>query len=175
MFAQISVGQEGASIIYLLCLPVKPNDLIKGKLAPAWLITAIITFAVIALMEILAPLGIENTLAVILVASMALVINSFIGLGVGSRWPDFTVGARNRFITLKGFVIGFVLSGLATAAVYAPVGFHIVTSGGVRGEVPPLSFGLLPMVAISTVVGRRANSALLRILQKGSREPSFQH
>ena len=59
----------------------------------------------------------------------------------------------NRFITLKGFIIGFVLSGLATAAVYAPVGFHIVTSGGVRGELPPLSFGLLPMALISTVVG----------------------
>ena len=159
MFATISIGQEGNSITHLLCLPVKPNDLIKGKLAPALLVTSSITFPVIALMEILAPLGLSNTLAIALVALMAIAINSLIGLGVGSRWPDFTVGARSRFVSMKGFIIGFALSGLATLAVYIPVGFYVVTSGGVRGEVPFLGLDLLPMLAISIVIG-----ALLMVL-----------
>ena len=153
MFATMSIGQEGISIMNLLSLPVKANDLIKGKLAPAWLISGATTLGVIALMEIFAPLGLSNTLAVVLVSSMAVIINSFIGLGVGSRWPDYTVGARSRYVTLVGFLAGFALSGLATVAVYFPVGLYIVTSGGVRGEVPFLGLDFLPMVAISTVLG----------------------
>jgi hypothetical protein len=153
MFATISIGQEGISITHLLCLPIKPNDLIKGKLAPAWLVTSAITFPVIALMEILAPLGLSNVLAIGVVSLMAIAINSFIGLGVGSRWPDFTIGARTRFITMKGFIVGFALSGLATLAVYTPVALYIVTSGGVRGEVLFLGLDLLPMVAMSIAFG----------------------
>jgi hypothetical protein len=153
MFATISIGQEGASITHLLCLPVKPNDLIKGKLAPAWLVTSAITFPLIALMEILVPIGLTNVLATGIVSLMAIAINGFIGLGVGARWPDFTIGARARFVSLKGFLVGFILSGLATLAVYAPVAAYIVTSGGVQGEVPSLGLELLPMLTISTIVG----------------------
>jgi hypothetical protein len=153
MFSTISIGQEGNSVMNLLCLPIKAIDLIKGKLAPAWLISVVATFMLIAGLEILAPLGLNNALATMVVAAMAIVVNSFIGLGVGARWPDYTVGARSRYISIKGFFVGFVLSGLATLAVYAPVALHIVTSGGVRGQVPFLGLDLLPMVAISIVLG----------------------
>ena len=54
---------------------------------------------------------------------------------------------------MKGFFVGFALSGLATLIVFAPVGLYIVTSGGVRGEVPFLGLELLPMLAISIVLG----------------------
>ncbi len=153
MFATMSIGQEGISIANLLSLPVNSNDLIKGKLAPAWLISAATTLAVIALMELFAPLGLDNTLAIIAVSSMAIFINSFIGLGVGSRWPDYTVGARSRYVSLTGFLVGFVLSGIATVTLYFPVGLYIVTSGGVRGEVPFLGLDLPSMTAISLIVG----------------------
>jgi hypothetical protein len=153
MFASMCIGQEGVSITHLLCLPVKVNDLIKGKLAPAWLISTVMTFSVIALMEVFAPLGLINTLAICVVALMALITNSFVGLAVGSRWPDFTVGARSRYVTLTGFFVGFILSGLAIVAVYAPVGFFIISTGGVRGAVPFLGLELLPMFTISVVLG----------------------
>jgi hypothetical protein len=153
MLATICIGQEGASIMNLLSLPVKPNDLIKGKLTPSWLISGLAALGLIAVLEIIAPLGLSNVLATLIVSSMAIVINSFIGLGVGARWPDYTVGSRSRFVTLKGFFVGFALSGLATLTVFAPVGLYIVTSGGVRGEVPFLGLELLPMLAISIVLG----------------------
>ncbi len=153
MFATMSIGQEGVSITHLLCLPVKANDLIKGKLAPAWLISAVMTFSVITLMEVFAPLGLINTLVICVVALMALITNSFIGLAVGSRWPDFTVGARSRYVTLTGFIVGFIFSGLATLAVYAPVGIYIISTGGVRSAVPFLGIELLPMFTISFVLG----------------------
>jgi hypothetical protein len=87
------------------------------------------------------------------VSAMTIVINSFIGLGVGARWPDYAVGSRSRFVTLKGFIIGFILAGFATLIMFAPVALYIVTSGGIRG--PALLFGLdlLPMLATSIVLG----------------------
>ncbi len=153
MFTTISIGQEGTSIMNLLSLPVKSTDLIKGKLAPALLISGVVTFAVMGLMEILAPLGFSNILAIFAVSIIALIVNSLIGLGVGARWPDYTLGARSRYISLKGFFAGFALAGLATLAVYVPVGFYIVTSGGIRGEVPSLGLSLFSMFAISTIIG----------------------
>jgi hypothetical protein len=153
MFSTICIGQEGASVMALLSLPVKPSDLIEGKLAPAWLISGLATFGVITVMEIVAPLGLSNALATLIIALIVVVINSFIGLGIGARWPDYTVGARSRYVTLKGFLVGFALSGLITMSVFAPVGLYIVTSGGVRGEVPFLGLELLPMLMVSIVFG----------------------
>jgi hypothetical protein len=167
MFSTISIGQEGISVMNLLSLPVKPTELIKGKLAPALLISSMVTFVVIALMEILAPLGLSNTLTIVAVAVMALLINSFIGLGVGARWPDYTVGARSRYITMTGFLVGFVLSGLATIALYFPVGAYIVTSGGVSGQIPFLGLNLLTMLIISTIIGCALIGASYIFCKKG--------
>jgi hypothetical protein len=153
MFSSTSIGQEGRSITDLLSLPIKPTDLIKGKLAPAWLISSIAIFGTIIAMELIAPLGLPEVLATLTVAAMAIIINSFIGLGVGSRWPDYTVGARSRYITMKGFIIGFALSGLAILTVYAPTAIYIVTSGGVRGQVSSLGLNLPSMLAISSILG----------------------
>ncbi len=153
MFSTIGIGQEGNSLINLFSLPIKPTELMKGKLTPAWLISGTVTILVILGMEYLAPIGFTDALASIAVALMAVVINSYIGLGVGSRWPDYTIGARSRYVTMKGFLIGFILAGLATIAVFAPVAIHIVTSGGVLGQVPGLGYDLFSMVALSIMIG----------------------
>ncbi len=147
MFSTISIGQEGNSIMNLLSLPITPTDLIKGKLAPAWLISSMATFGMIAIMQIIAPLGLIEILVMTALSAIVILINSFIGLGVGARWPDYTVGSRSRYITLKGFFIGFILSGLATVTVFAPVGVHIVTGGSVLG------LDLLLMFIISMAFG----------------------
>ena len=153
MFSTITIGQEGNSVMNLLSLPIKPSDLIKGKLAPAWLISGLATLGVIAGMEIMAPMGLSDALATMVVSAMTIIINSFIGLGVGARWPDYTVGSRSRYVTMKGFIIGFILSGFSTLVVFAPLGLHIVTSGGVRGQAPVTGLDLLPMLATSIALG----------------------
>lgn len=154
MLSSISIGQEGTSIMNLLSLPIRPADLIRGKLAPAWLISFLATFAIVGLMEVIAPMGLSDMLATVVVMSMAIFVNSFIGLGVGATWPDYTVGSRSRFITLKGFLVGFVFGGLATLTLFVPIGLHLITSGGVRGGVDFLpSLDLLPMLAVSLLLG----------------------
>jgi hypothetical protein len=153
IFSSICIGHEGNAIMNLLSLPVRPTDLIKGKLAPTWLISSLTTAGLVGVMEIVAPLGFDNTLAILAVSAMGIIFNSFIGLGIATRWPDYTVGSRSRYITLKGFIVGMVLSGFATLAVYVPVGLHVITSGGVSIPIPLPSIELLPMLAISTIIG----------------------
>lgn len=153
MLSTISIGHEGNSIMHLLCLPVKATDLIKGKLAPSLLVSAAVTFPLIALLEILAPIGPNNILAIGVVSAMVLVFNSFIGLGVGARWPDYTIGARSRYITMKGFIIGFVLSGIATFAVYFPVALYILGTVGSAQQSPVFGLGLPLALSISMVLG----------------------
>jgi hypothetical protein len=153
MFSSICIGQEGNSIMNLLSLPISVNDLIKGKLAPTWLISGLTTFGLIGIMEIFAPMGLTDMLASLAVSGLAIVINSLIGLGIAARWPDYTVGSRSRYVTMTGFIIGFILAGLATLAVFAPVALHIITSGGVLGPIPAFSLELLPMLAMSIIIG----------------------
>ena len=157
MFSTISIGQEGNSIINLLSLPIKANDLIKGKLTPAWIISNVATLGLIVALELVVPMTrtmeLKALLATIAISEMTIFINSFIGLGVGARWPDYTVGARSRYVSMKGFLVGFALAGLATIAVYLPVALYFISSGGVRGQAPFPSFDLLPMLALSIVLG----------------------
>lgn len=167
MLSSISIGQEGASMMNLLCLPIRPVDLIKGKLAPAWLISGIATFGVIIVLELLAPLGLTDIVAIVIVSAIAIIINSFLGLGVGSRWPDYTIGARSRYVTLKGFMVGFALCGLATITVFAPVGLHIVTSSGVRNGISALNVDLLLMLGLSISLGVALIVVSYRFCKKG--------
>jgi hypothetical protein len=153
MFSSICIGQEGTAIMNLLSLPISVNDLIKGKLVPTWLISGLTTFGLIGILEILAPINFGDTFATVVVAGLAIAINSFIGLGVAARWPDYTVGSRSRYVTLTGFMIGFIFAGLSTLAVFVPVALHLITSGGVSGPIPAFSFDLLPTLAVSIVVG----------------------
>lgn len=153
MFSSISIGQEGNFVTNLLSLPIKSNDLIKGKLAPTWLISCLATFGLISVMEIFAPMTLNDILATAVASGLTIFVNSFIGLGVGARWPDYTIGARSRYITMKGFFVGFILCGLATLAIYAPVALYVITNGGVKGSFLSFSVDLLPMFAISVAVG----------------------
>ena len=52
-----------------------------------------------------------------------------------------------RYITMRGFLIAFILGGVATIAACAPAALDITTSGGIRGSMPQWGFGLVPMFA----------------------------
>ncbi len=147
MFSTIVIGQEGKSVMNLLTLPIKPTELIKGKLAPAWLISGVATIGVMLGLEFITPISLIDASEILVTAILVIVINSFIGLGVGSRWPDYNVGARSRYVSLKGFLIGFLLAGLTSLLVFTPVvlGFLIGTS--------TLGFSTITLFIISLIVG----------------------
>lgn len=153
MFSTITVGQEGKAVINICTLPISAKEFIKGKLTPAWTISAVVAVGVVGAMETVAPMGAENVLAAIVAGLFVILIGSFIGLGVGSRYPDYAVGTRSRYVTLKGFFIGFLANGFSTLAVFAPVTLYVVTSGGIRGSVPLPSLSLTAMLPITIIIG----------------------
>jgi hypothetical protein len=112
-------------------------------------------------------MSLSDVLATTAVSTRVIIINSFIGLGVGVRWPDYAVGSRSRYVTMEGFITGFILSGLATLTVFAPVGLHIMTSGGVRGQVPFFGIDLLPMLTASILLGSVLITLSYRFCKRG--------
>ena len=148
MFSMITIGQEGKSVINLLTLPIKPSELIKGKLAPAWLISGVATLGVVLGLEFITPIGLINVSEILMTAFLVILINSFVGLGVGARWPNYNVGARSRYVSLTGFLIGFLLAGLASLLVFTPVVLGFL--GGVESV---LGFSTMLLFPLSLIVG----------------------
>lgn len=156
MLSSITIGQEGKAAINLLMLPISSKELIKGKLLPAWTVSLIATVAVVGGFEILAPVGASAMIVTILAGIFVIAAESFTGLGVGSRYPDYTAGARSRYVTFTGFIISFLIGGVFTIAIFTPAAFYQITNGGIRDSVStqPLSLteALLGTILIGSVL-----------------------
>ncbi len=166
MFSSISIGQEGTSMTTLLSIPLTPTELMKGKLAPAWLISGIATAGVIVLAQLISPVGLIDVMVVAVAASILIFANAFIGLGVGTRWPDYTVG-KSTYVTMRGYFAGFALAGLTTVAVCLPVALHLFLVGGVGEGLPPQVFDTLPTLLVSMGLGGLAILLSYRFCRKG--------
>jgi len=57
MLSSISIGQEGRSITNIYMLPISAEELIKGKLFHAWVISGVAVFGIAVLMQLLAPVS----------------------------------------------------------------------------------------------------------------------
>ncbi len=137
MLSSITIGQEGKAVVNLRMLPIKAGSLIKGKLLPTWIISVAATLAVTIIFQVVSPMPFPTAAAAIIASMLVVETESFIGLGVGVRYPDFTISTRSRYITFTGFIIGFVLGGIAALATFAPIMLNIITTGGIRGPAAP--------------------------------------
>jgi len=83
-----------------------------------------------------------------------------VGLGIGSRYPSFDAGPRARYISLTGFLIEFVMGGLATLAILTPLllyeGTGLFTGFG----------GGLTVSLLLTIVSTAAIGAILLVLTR---------
>jgi len=126
--SSISIGQEGKSMVNLCMLPISTKAIIKGKLLPPFAISAIGTAVAIVGFQIIAPMSILSITATILACTFEIIIQGFIGLGIATRYPDFTAGPRSRYVTFTGFLLGLSLGGLTTLAAFMPTAFYILSS-----------------------------------------------
>lgn len=158
MLSTITIGQEGRSIVNLCMLPISAKQLIKGKLLPTWIISFVATIITVIVFEIIvAPAGSSVTLAKTSLSNIFVVIvESFIGLGVGSRYPDFTTGSRSHYVTFDGFLIGFLIGGVAAVAIFIPTlitnNMMVVSEIRENSNQASSSSLLLPSVFNSVVV-----------------------
>jgi len=141
MLSSISIGQEGSSIANIYMLPISADELVKGKLFLPWIISGVGILAVALLMQFLAPVAVGTFLATLVAVAFNVIIQGYVGLGAGSRHPSFNVGPRARYLTFTGFIIAFVMGGLATVAtliltvLYQATGLLTMLGGGPAGSV----------------------------------------
>ena len=141
MLSSISIGQEGSSIANIYMLPISADELVLGKLFLPWIFSGAGILAIASLMQFLAPVAAGQFLATLVAAAFNMIIQGYVGLGTGSRYPSFNVGPRARYLTFTGFIVAFVLGGLATVAILTPLilyeGTGLLTGlgGGATGSV----------------------------------------
>jgi hypothetical protein len=121
MLSSVSIGQEGKSILNIYMLPISADELIAGKLFLSWLISGIGIVGITILLQFLAPMPVLQLLLVLVAVLFNMLILGYIGLGAGSRYPDFTIGPRARFITFTGFIVAFIIAFLMTAGAFTPL------------------------------------------------------
>ena len=121
MLSSISIGQEGKSILNVYMLPISADELIAGKLFLSWLISGVGIVGITILLQFLSPMPVLQLLPILVAVFFNMLILGYIGLGAGSRYPDFTIGPRARFITFTGFIIAFIIAFLMTAGAFTPL------------------------------------------------------
>ncbi len=167
MLSSITIGQEGKAVVNLRMLPIKANSLIKGKLLPTWIISIVATLAVTIIFQTIAPMPFPTTVAAIIAGILVVEIEGFIGLGVGVRYPDFAISTRSRYITFTGFIIGFIIGGVAALATFIPIMFSIISTGGIRGPTPISTFDLTIALPITILIGSVLSYIAYRYCKRG--------
>lgn len=135
MLSSVSIGQEGRSIANIYMLPISSEELLKGKLFHSWVISGAAIFGIAVLMQLLAPVSPLQFLATLVAMAFIIVTEGYVGLGAGSRHPDFTIGPRARYVTFVGFLSAFGMGLMVTAATLTPLilyftGFFTTLIGG---------------------------------------------
>jgi ABC-type antimicrobial peptide transport system permease subunit len=129
-------------------LPITVKEFIKGKLLPVWIISLITTVGVFGVFQIFAPIEIDIIFVVILASIFIIVVEGFIGLGIGSRYPDYSIGPRSRYVTFTGFLLGFLIGGTSALLILAPSVLYLILVRGLI-QMPTISFRLI--VTITTI------------------------
>ena len=118
--ALTGIGQEGSAFLNLLVTPLKEKEVVKSKLAVALFLSFVALVAVTIVIQMMVPLRLEALITVIVTLFAGLFECAFVGLAVGSRFPDFNEVPRARFIEQKGIWLGMLLIAACIGFTFAP-------------------------------------------------------
>jgi hypothetical protein len=153
MFSTIAIGNEGKSVINLFMLPMSSMELMVGKLLPTWLVSATTMTVTMICFEVIAPMRLWITFAASIAGLILVVVEGFIGLGVGSRFPDYDAGSKSMYVSSKGLIIGYLVGGASARAIFTPLFLYLVLNGGVRGSTPTGVLSLPVIFSIAAMAG----------------------
>jgi hypothetical protein len=149
MLSSISIGQEGKSISNIYMLPISMRELINGKLFLSWVLSIAGAVCLALLAQFLAPVAVLQFFAVLVAVFFNVLIEGYVGLGAGSRYPNFTIGPRARFITFTGLIEAFAIGLPMTVGTFIPV---ILYQDGVFGTLGLGFYGSTLFTIVLTVV-----------------------
>ncbi len=115
------IGQEGSAFLNLMIVPLKEKEVVKAKLATALLPSVIAMVAVTIFIQIIAEPRLEALIAITVALFAVLFECSFVGLALGSRYPDFTEVPRARFVDQKGVWFGMLLIAVCVGVTILPL------------------------------------------------------
>ena len=160
--ALTGVGQEGSAFLNLLVIPLKEKEVAKSKLAMALFPSFCALVAVTAFIQVMVQLRLEALIAIIVTLFAVLFECAFVGLAVGSRFPDFTEVPRARFIDPKGVWLGMPIIAACVGVTFLPpflYTYHIL------GYFPLLAAPVLSAIA-GVLICYASYQATLSSLQK---------
>jgi len=138
--SMISVGQEGRAVWHIHASTLDPGHLIRAKATVTLLISLIPAIALSSAVAWFMNMSLQSALQLCAASALLVLTETFIGLAVGARHPDFQEIPRSRFLTPSGYMIG-TLVGLATmGVVLAPVlyAFFVAPSSSIAAFALPL-------------------------------------
>jgi hypothetical protein len=128
LFSAVSIGQEGKAIINVYSFPVSPEAFLKAKATLAATFSLAIALLMIVLSNFLARLDTPDLLAMILLAPVLALEETFIGLGFGVRYPDFADRPRPRFVRPLGMLIALPLGLVLMLITMSPIIVGLVST-----------------------------------------------
>jgi hypothetical protein len=115
------IGQEGSAFLNLVVVPLKEKEIVKAKLATALFPSGFAMVVVTIFIQILVQPRLEAFIAIAVDLFTVLFECAFVGLALGSRYPDFTEVPRARFIEQKGVWFGMFLIAVCIGVTILPL------------------------------------------------------
>jgi hypothetical protein len=124
--SMISVGQEGSAVWNLYSSPLLPRELVRAKVTANIILSLPIAIAFWLGITLLGHTSFKSSLAILLVLAALILVESFVGLASGVKYPDFSETIRSRFIRLTGMLTGMLLGATVAGAILAPYGLYVL-------------------------------------------------
>jgi hypothetical protein len=124
--SMISVGQEGSAFWNLYSSPLLPGEFVRAKVTANIILSLPIAIAFWLGITLLGHTSFKSSLAILLVLAALILVESFVGLALGAKYPDFSETIRSRFIRLTGMLTGMLLGATVAGAILAPYGLYIL-------------------------------------------------
>jgi hypothetical protein len=119
--ALTGIGQEGSAFLNLVVIPLKEKEVVKAKLATTLFLSGFAMVVVTIFIQIIVQPRLEALIAIAVALFTVLFECSFVGLALGSRYPDFTEVPRARFINQKGVWFGMLLIAVCVGITILPL------------------------------------------------------
>ena len=126
-----AIGQEGSAFLNLLINPLKEKEIIKAKLSTPLIPSICAMFAVTVLIQLIIQLQPLTLIAITVALFSALFQCGFVGLLIGSKFPDFNEVPRARFIDQKGVWLGMLLIAGCVGLTFLPLIIYSFFSSGI--------------------------------------------
>ena len=143
--ALTGIGQEGSAFLNLRIIPLKEKEVIKAKLSTALIPSVCAMVVVTALIHLIVQPQLEILIAIASALFAVLFECSFVGLAIGSQFPDFTEVPRARFVEQKGVWLGMLIIACCVGITVLPLFIYTFSTLG--------AFPILLAPVLSAIAG----------------------